>query len=38
MGFPDRYQIVVYGRDYSAYIKNHTASCGWYIHYLKNPA
>ncbi|WP_251315893.1 hypothetical protein [Flintibacter muris] len=35
---PDRYQVISYGRDYSADNKDRAAGCGWYIHYLKNPA
>ena len=30
----ERYEIVSFGRDYSAGVKDLAAGCGWYIHYL----
>lgn len=30
----ERYELVSFGRDYSAEIKDPASGCGWYIHYL----
>lgn len=32
---PERYAVTVYGRDYSADLKNKATGYGWYIQYLK---
>ena len=32
---PERYELICYGRDYSADLKDPAAGCGWYIHYLR---
>ncbi len=33
---PERYKVVVYGKDYNAIFKDPTAGCGWYIQYTRN--
>lgn len=30
----ERYEIVSFGRDYGAGVKDLATGCGWYIHYL----
>lgn len=32
---PERYKVAVYGRDYSADLKDSVDGCGWYIQYTR---